>query len=44
MKKLKEKKIINKQIKRLLDTIKEKDDTISILSKEINNLLYELNC
>lgn len=44
MKNLKEKKLIDKQIKRLLDTIKEKDDAISILSKEINNLLYELNC
>ena len=44
MKNLKEKKIIDKQIKHLLDMIKEKDDTISILSKEVNNLIYELNC
>lgn len=43
MKNLKEKKIIDKQIRHLLDIIKEKDDIISNLSREVNNLLYELN-
>lgn len=43
MKNLKEKKVINKQIRHLLDIIKEKDDIISNLSKEVNSLMYELN-
>lgn len=43
MKNLKEKKVMNKQIRHLLDTIKEKDEIISILSKEVNSLMYELN-
>lgn len=43
MKNLKEKKIIDKKIRHLLNIIKEKDDIISILSKEVNSLMYELN-
>lgn len=43
MKNLKDKKIIDKQIRHLLDIIKEKDEIISNLSKERNKLLYDLN-
>lgn len=43
MKNLKEKKVMNKQIRHLLDIIKEKDNIISNLSREVNNLMYELN-
>lgn len=43
MKNLKEKKLIDKQIRHLLDIIKEKDEIISNLSKERNRLMYELN-